>query len=329
MLMKFFTSLLQKSKKIARFGAVATALVVTLPGSLAWGDEIDNNLPANTPEAVRTIARQAIRSGLDQQSVAKLTRVMLENKFDTQQIQQAYALMVEAKNNGMPVKPLMSKAFEGMAKNVPAPLILNAMQAVHSRNAFAHRQAARLTDHKNHKKILGRTLAAGLAAGLSKKDVAEITNMVQQRLASMNTGQSYRLALECFQTARDVSRLGVSSSAVTGMLTQAINKGFNDEDMRNMRNSFVTQARHVEPQNLARGYTTAIQQGKGFSKGAGDSSGRSGGSGSGGSGVGGASGSGGSDSSGSGGGSGGSSAGSGSGSGGADGSGGGGGGGHR
>ncbi|MGD2014721.1 MAG: hypothetical protein PVG84_13275 [Desulfobacterales bacterium] len=294
MLMKFFTSLLQKSKKIARFGAVATALVVTLPGSLAWGDEIDDNLPANTPEAVRTIARQAIRSGLDQQSVASLTQAMLENKFDTQQIQQAYALMIEAKNSGMPVKPLMSKAFEGMAKNVPATLILNAMQAVQSRNAFAHRQAARLTDHKNHKKILGRTLAAGLAAGLSKKDVAEITNMVQQHLTSMNTEQSYRLALECFQTARDVSRLGVSSSAVTGMLTQAIKKGFNDEDMRNMRNSFVTQARHVEPQNLARGYTTAIQQGKDFSKDAGGSNGRSGGSGSGGSGVGGSSGSGGS-----------------------------------
>jgi uncharacterized membrane protein YgcG len=191
--------------------------------------------------------------------------------------------MIEAKKSGMPVKPLMSKAFEGIAKNVPAPLILNAMQAVQSRNAFAHRQAARLTDHKNRKKILGRTLAAGLAAGLSKKDVAEITNMVQQRLASMNTEQSYRLAMECFQTARDVSRLGVSSSAVTGMLTQAVNTGFNDEDMRVMRNSFVSQARHVEPQNLARGYTTAIQQGKGLSKGAGDSSGRSGGTGSGGS----------------------------------------------
>jgi len=291
--MEIFTSLLHKTEKIACYGVVAAAFVIMLSATVALGDAIDDSLPANTPETVRTFARQAVKSGLDQESLAKLTRTMLENKFDERQIRQAYALMIEAKNSGMPVQPLMNKAFEGMAKNVPSPLILHAMETVQSRNAFAYQRAARLTNHKSRSKILGRTLAAGLAAGLSMKDADKISNMVQQRSASMNSDRAYSLAFECFQTARDVSRLGVPSQAVTGMVTQALNEGFNHEDMHAMRNSFMTQAHQSEPHNLARDYTAAIQEGKGFQGGSGSSGGRSGGSGTVGPGVGGAAGSGG------------------------------------
>ena len=141
----------------------------------------------------------------------KLTRAMQQNKFNEQQIQLAHALMIEAKNSGMPVQPLMNKAFEGMAKSVPPSLIVNAMETVQSRNAFAFQRAAKLSDDKSRTENLGRTLAAGLAAGLSKEDADKIIGKIQQRAGSMNADQAYSLALECFQTARDVSRLGVSS----------------------------------------------------------------------------------------------------------------------
>ena len=269
------------------FIAVASALLVALFATAALGDAIDDSLPANSPAAVKASARQAVQSGLELQSVIKLTRAMQQNKFNEQQIQLAHALIIEAKNSSMPVQPLMNKAFEGMAKSVPPSRIVNAMETVQSRNAFAFQRAAKLSNDKSRTQNLGRTLAAGLAAGLSETDADKITEMAQQRAGSMNSDQAYSLALESYQTARDVSRLGVSSQAVTGMVIQALNKGFNPEDMRALRSAFMMQAQHAEPQNLARGYAAAIQEGKGFHGGSGAAGGQSGSPGSGGPGVGG------------------------------------------
>jgi hypothetical protein len=309
--MKALISKLDTKKQVFGFVAVATVILVLLFATAALGDAVGDGLPADAPQAVKVSARQAVQNGLQQDNVVKITRAMLQNKFDEQQIQLAHALMIEAKNSGMPVQPLMNKAFEGMAKSVPPSLIVGAMETVQSRNAFAFQRAARLTHDKSRVENLGRTLAAGLVAGLSEQDADKITEMVQQRAGSMNSEQAYNLAMESYQTARDVSRLGVSSQAVTNMVTRALDKGFNHEDMRAMRSSFMMQAQHAEPQNLARGYASAIQEGKGFQDGRGTAGGQSGGSGMGSPGVGGGAGSGGSGS-----GSGGSSGGSGSGSGG-------------
>jgi hypothetical protein len=261
---------------------LGSVILVLIFAGAALGDAIDDGLPANSPAGVKNSARQAIQYGLEPQSLVKLTRAMLQNKFNEQQVQRAHALMIEAKNSGMPVKPLMDKVFEGMAKSVPPSLIVNAMETVQTRDAFAFQRAAQLSHDKSRTENLGRTLAASLAAGLSREDADKITQMVQQRAGSMNTDQAYSLAIECFQTARDASRLGVSSQAVTGMVTAALAKGFNHEDMHALHSSFVNQSRQSEPQNLARGYTAAIQAGKGFQAGPGGSGGQVGGPGPGG-----------------------------------------------
>ena len=298
--MKLSIQKIPPEKSFAGIVAVAAALLLVLVAAAALADAVDDGLPAGSPAAVRNSARQAIQNGLNTEDVVRLTRAMLQNRFEERQIQLAHALMIEAKNSGMPVQLLMNKAFEGMAKSVPPGLVVGAMEKVQSRNAFAFQRAARLTNDRSRTENLGRTLAAGLAAGLSEQDAEKITQMVQQRAGSMNSDQAYSLALESYQTARDISRLGVSSQAVTSMVTRALDKGFNHEDMRDMRSAFMTQARHAEPQNLAHGYAAAIQEGKGFQQGPGAAGGQSGGPGTGGPGVGGGSGSGGSGSGGSG-----------------------------
>lgn len=288
--MKIFQFKLLKRKNIARHTTtVGTALLFALLATAAFGDVIDDSLPPDTPRAVKTSARQAIQNGLPQANVVKLTRAMLQNKFDAQQIQQTHAVMIEAKNSGMPVQPLVNKAFEGMAKGVDPSLILGAMQSVQSRNEFAYQRAARLSRNKTQMATLGQSLSAGLAAGLSKNDASKITEMIEQRSRSMKSERAYMLALECFNTARDVSRLGVSSQAVTNMLISALNKGFNHQDMQAMRSAFMAQSRQSHPQNLARSYSAAILEGKGFQGGRGGDAGHgasgSGHSGSGGSGA--------------------------------------------
>ena len=271
--MKNFTLRMHKSKNTVWRAAVAAALFVVLFATAAQCDEIEDSLPPNSPQAVKASTRQAIQNGLEQENVVKLTRAMLQSKFNEQQIQLAHTLMIEAKNSGMPVQPLMNKAFEGMAKNVSPPLIMGAMQTVQSRNAFAYQRAARLSKNESHTANLGRALSSGLAAGFSKEDADKITKMLQQRAKSMKTDQAYSLALECFKTARDISRLGVSSPNVTNMVASALNKGFNHQDMHAMRSAFMTEARGSHPQELARSYSAAIQEGKGFQEGRGDGKG--------------------------------------------------------
>jgi hypothetical protein len=301
--MKLSISKIRNKYGAIGFAAVGSVILVLLFAGAALGDAVDDGLPANSPAAVKAGVRQAIQNGLEPQSMVNLTRAMLQHNFDEQQIHRAHTLMNEAHNSGTPIEPLINKVFEGMAKNVPPPLIVNAMQTVQSRNSFAFQRAAQLTNQKSRAQNLGRPLAAGLAAGLSREDADRITEMVQQRAGSMNSDQAYSLALECYQIARDASRLGVSSQAVTGMVTTALAKGFNHEDMQALHNSFMSQAQQSEPQNLAHGYTSAIQEGRGFQEGPGAGGGQSGAPGPG---VGGGAGSGGSGSGGSGTGSGGS-----------------------
>ena len=284
LIMKIIKLKLLNRKNIAWLPAGSIVLFIVLLAATAFGDEIDNSLPPGTQEAVKTSTRQAVQSGLAQEDVVKLTRAMLQNKFDEQQIQVAHALMIEAKNSDMPVQALMNKAFEGMAKGVEPSLIVGAMGKVQLRNSLAYRYAAQLSGNKSQIANLGRALSAALAAGFSKEDADKLTQMNQQRAKSIPSDEGYSLALECFKTARDVSRLGVSSPAVTNMLAGALSQGFNHQDMRAMRNAFMTQAQQSQPQNLAHRYAEAIQEGRGFPEGPGD--GGAGGSGKGNSGSG-------------------------------------------
>jgi hypothetical protein len=274
--MKIFEYIFWKRTNTVWVSAGAIVFFVVLFASAAHGDVIDDSLPSNTPQAVKTSARQAVQNGLEQNSVVKLTLAMLQNQFNAQQIQQAHDLMVAAKNSSMPVQPLMNKAFEGMAKGVDPALILGAMETVQSRNAFAHRRAARFTQNKSQAQQLGRVLSTALAAGFAKQDADQITQMLQQRSQNMKSDRAYNLASECFNTARDVSRLGVSSEAVTGMLASALNKGFDHHEMQAMRSAFMSQAQQSQPQNLAHSYSAAIQAGRGFQEGPGSGPGGSG-----------------------------------------------------
>jgi hypothetical protein len=268
--MKIFTLLLAERKITICEMAVLILLCFLLPATTVLGDEIENSLPPETPPAVIASVQQAVQKGLQQESVVKLTRTMLHNKFNQKQIQRAHSLMIDSNNSGMAIQPLMNKAFEGIAKGVDPSLIVGAMEKVQSRNAFAYKRAARISKNKSQTANLGKSLSAGLAAGLSKDDADKITNMIEQRSRSMKSENAYSLALECFNTARDMSRLSVSSGTITGMVSSALNKGYNHDDMRAMRSAYIDEARHSDPQKLAHSYSEAIQEGRGFDKGSGE-----------------------------------------------------------
>ena len=156
-----------------------------------------------------------------------------------------------------------------MAKGVGPSLIVGAMERVQARNTLAYRHARRLSQDKAQTASLGNALSGAMAAGFSDADAERITRIIRQRAQAMSSDEAYNLALECFYTARDVSRLGVSSPAVAQMLGGALENGFRHQEMHAMRYAFMNQARHSQPQDLAHSYTRAIQEGKGFQEGMG------------------------------------------------------------
>ena len=92
--MKIFTLRMHESKNSAWRAAVASVLFVVLFSTAAPCGEIEDSLPPNSSDAVKASTLQAIQNGLAQENVVKLTRAMLQSKFNEQQIQLSHALMI-------------------------------------------------------------------------------------------------------------------------------------------------------------------------------------------------------------------------------------------
>ncbi len=279
----------------------ATAFVVLFCASTAFGDVVDKGLSGGATEQLKTSTRQMIGSGIDRDDAIKMTRVMLENRFREEQLLRAHEILMNAQKQGLPVEPIINKAYEGMAKQVQDRDIVHAMERVRSRYAFAFEQARHLTREKTQIRLLGDNIAGCLASGMNDGDIGRIMHSLQERTREMTQNQAHDLALETFKAARNMARVRVSSELTSDVVCQALQHGYTARDMERMNHSFMTRSRQASSTDLARRYAKAIKGGaKAESLG---SSGKGGSGGSGGSGHGGSSGHGGG--SGSGGGSGG------------------------
>ena len=241
---------------------IITVLFLLFYASSAFADEVDDRLPPGTPDKLKASTRQMILAGLKDDDAIKMTRSMLENKFTIDNTLEAQQIIMNALYEGLPLEPLKNKIFEGMAKNVKPDRIVRAMEMVLSRYTFAYGQAAVLTKEKTQIGRLGNTLSAALAAGLKNQDAAQICSMIQNKAQTMNSTAHNSLAFETLKTARDMARLNVASQAVADVLIQALQKDYRAEEMKSMRASFRSHSRTGSPQNLAKSFSKAIQQGK-------------------------------------------------------------------
>ena len=268
-------------------------ILMLFSASLACADEIGDAFSGNAPEAVVESTRHLIQSGLNRQNTIAVTRAMLQNEFSVQQIREAHAVLVNAHQQGVPPEPMISKAYEGMSKQVAAGNIVGAMQKVKSRYVFAHHQAGKLSARKSHVNQMAHIMAAGLAAGADQAGFETIVKELQVRFQEMKTDQQAALAIETFKASRDMARLGVSSSQTVSVVVTALQHQFDYIQMQNMRVSFIKRSRTNSPQSLAASYAAAIERGVDFGAPDNGQTGKSGGGGSGG--AGGGSGAGGSD----------------------------------
>ena len=239
----------------------AIALTVLFCATVACADEIDESLTGMANEQIRNTTRQMIQTGINSDDAIKMIQVMLSNRFSLQTVQRAQEMLMNAVREGLPTEPIMDKAYEGMAKKVQSETIVQAMEIVRSRYAFAYRQAGLLTKEMDQVCSLGNLMANTLSAGMEQGDMAILSDRLKERIAQKDKDQEHKLATETFRTARDMARLGASPTSVIDVISQALSHQYSAQEMETLRNSFIHNARQGAVDTLAKSYAGKIGEG--------------------------------------------------------------------
>ncbi len=227
-----------------------------------WADEIDDALPENTSLQIRNNTRQVIQSGISQDKATQLTRAMLQHRFQERHILQAQNTLMETMQSGLPVEPVMNKAFEGMAKNKPDGLVVQAMKKTQSRYAYAYRKAQELTPDQEMQNSLGLSIAQGMGAGLQEKDMEPVMAQLQTRIRQMSQNKADELCLQTFLTARVMARLGVDPDNVSDVVCQALQNRFTAREMKRLRSNFHSRSQKMSPNQVANQFAHKLGQGE-------------------------------------------------------------------
>jgi transcriptional regulator NrdR family protein len=242
---------------------MGTAVVLLLLGTNAFGADWESQLPPGTPDRVRASAREAGRGGVDPNALATMTAKMEENRFGERLTIRAHEIVMAAHQERLPVEPIVSKAYEGIAKRVTAEQTVRAMEAVRSRYAAAFQNARSLTTDARQQQALGRAIAEGMAAGIQQRDLARVTENLQQQSRQLSAEQRHELALQSFQTVREMGRFGVPSNTVGNVVCQALQSHFSAQEMAQLRSAFAAEARYGNAVNIAQQYGAQIGRERG------------------------------------------------------------------
>jgi len=228
-------------------------VAVSFWAAAALADPVDRELPETTPLQIKNSARQMIDQGFNPQEVIDLTQQMLANNFAEQQVLQAQVMLMEARRQGLPTEPMMNKAYEGLAKQVQAEAVVKAMERVRFRYEYATKQAGSITIDKAQAGRMAVVLAESMAAGMHEQDVERIMQALRERTRNMARGHSEELALQTLMTTRAMVRLRLQSKSVGDSVCQALQQGYSAQEMQQVRNTVMANARHSGSESFSKG----------------------------------------------------------------------------
>ena len=219
-------------------------MAVSFCAAAALADTVDQELPGTTPARIKNGVRQMVDQGFNPQEVIGMTRQMLANNFSEQNVLQAQAILMNARRQGLPTEPMMSKAYEGLAKQVQAEAVVKAMAQVRSRYEFATKQARTVTNEKAGINRVAGVLAGSMAAGVHNEDAERIMQTLRERSRDMTQAHSQELALQTLMTTQTMARLGIQSKSVSDSVCQALQQGYTAQEMHNMRDTIMANSTH-------------------------------------------------------------------------------------
>ena len=229
---------------------------------LVFGDDAKLGLPTAWSKPLSAGIEKMVTAGIPPDEAIGLTRTMLQAQFDEESILSIQHSVIKAHSEALPIKPMMNKVYEGVAKRIPARSVVTAVKRVLDRYAFALREVRQLTDREDDRRYLGQALAMGIAAGLTHQDAEKIVQRLQHRLRDINPPDRLALASETLVTARDMARQGVTSNTTAEVINQALQQGYDTQKMKSMHQAFNMNARRSSAEHLAKSVSKAIQQGR-------------------------------------------------------------------
>lgn len=236
-------------------------LGVCLCSSLAFGDELDPKLSTIGNEQIRVHTRAMINAGIPDDEAIKMTRLMIQNNYKDQNILRAQKILIDTVREGLPDKPVMNKAYEGIAKNVQEDRVVGAMEKTRTRYSVAYRHARSITQNPVRVNDIGKTIAEGLTAGINNKDAYQIMESLQNSTRQMTRNNTEAFAEEIFLSLRDMARRSVLSKIATDVVSKALEHEYSVEEIKQMRHSFISRSMNFDPTILAIQYGHDIEHG--------------------------------------------------------------------
>lgn len=234
---------------------------ISLFASLAFGDEVDIKVTAIANEQIRTHTQEMINAGIPSDEAIKMTRMMIKNNYQAQNTIRAQKTLMDTVKEGLPAEPVMNKAFEGIAKNAPEDLVVQAMEKTRMRYSNAYRHAREITRDPDRIHEFGKVIAEGFTAGIHNTDAVQVMNRLESRTQQRTKANTEELAEESFLSLRDMARLGVSSKIAKDVVCHALVQQYNVQEMKQMRHSFMSHSMSTDPAKLANQYSYAIRNG--------------------------------------------------------------------
>ncbi len=259
---------------------------------------------------VKSLVRFMTQSGATADETARMARMMDERKISVETVQSVRRTLMNAQKGGLPLDPLIHKAFEGMAKNVTETALSGALEKTRLRYAFGFRKTRELNFPVPDTERIASTVADCMSASVSEKHMNQIMDQIVDQIktrTNVNEKNRVRLADQSLDAGRTMARMGVPSEKVRDVVCLALKRDYSADDFNELQRQFVRRARIGSALQLAEDYAEAISRGaraydlnevgaKGYGRGRSgseDSGSSSGSTGSGGSGYSGGSGTGG------------------------------------
>lgn len=236
-------------------------LGICLCSSPAYGDELDPKLSTIGNEQIRVHTRAMINAGIPGDEAIKMTRLMTQNNYKDQNILRAQKILIDTVKEDLPDKPVMNKAYEGIAKNVQEDRVVEAMEKTRTRYSVAYRHARSITQNPVRVNDIGKTIAEGLTAGINNKDAYQIMESLQNSTRQMTRNNTEAFAEEIFLSLRDMARRSVLSKIATDVVSKALEHEYSVEEIKQMRQSFISRSMNFDPTILAIQYGHDIEHG--------------------------------------------------------------------
>ncbi|MGA1845634.1 hypothetical protein [Deferribacter abyssi] len=219
----------------------------------------EDELLKQTPVQLKAKVEEMLAAGIKSEDALNMVKNMFQYRVQTKYAAKVIDAVLEAKRQGLPVGPMVSKVNEGLAKNIETEKIYQALNKVKNRYTYAYHKIERLKVNQQVRAKLAKNIVDAMAAGMKKDHIDDVIEALEQRMEKVKENEDY--AIEVTEMAKEMARHGVDSDEAKNVIENAMKHEFTAQEMKEMREAFMEQARMGEPEDIAEQMSENLEHG--------------------------------------------------------------------